>query len=230
MIFNILGCLLFILLGVWTFYAGLTYITAFPVFVIFGFALLLLGMGIYWAWKILTLWGSQAALYSNGFAHFDGKDTISFKWTEITSVTMQVTKMRVYHVIPVGTIRVYTIESPSAKLKLTGTLNKVDDLMFQIRKNAFPHIVKRRVQDLDAGKTLEFGPVLVSRSEGIKIRNKKYGWTDIAKLNVINGAVEVVPKKKGFFQGASAPVGSIPNLDVFMALSEVMIAQNSQPA
>ncbi|MFZ5885231.1 MAG: DUF6585 family protein [Chloroflexota bacterium] len=231
---NAFGSLLFLLAGGYVLYYGLNYKNVYPDVAatntpfIVGFALILIGAGGYWAWTLFSRWNEVAVLYQNGFAHFNGRDVTSFQWNDITSITAKVTRMTVYHFIPAGTMRKYIFESPSARLKLDGTLSGVDELVNQIRQNVFPIMVNRLSQELNAGKTLSFGPISISRTEGIRSKNKKYAWADVAGLRVVNGILEVVPKKKGLFGRISSDIGFIPNLDILIALSTDMIRQHNQ--
>lgn len=233
---NVIGSLLFLFAAAYIFYYGLNYKNVYPDVaaantpIIYGFAALLVGTGIYWAWNIFSRWQDMAVLYENGFAYFNGRDVTSFKWNEITSIKIRMTQLRVEHFIPAGKIRMFIFESPSAKLKLDGTLSKVEDLVKNIRANALSFMVPRLRQELNSGKILQFGPVSIHKAEGISIKKKKCAWNNIANVRVVNEVLEIVPRKNGLFGRLSANSWQVSNLDALFILSEEMIRQNSQVA
>lgn len=233
-IFSVLGSLVFLFAGAYVFYYGLNYMNVYPDVaatntpIIYGFAVILVAVGIYWSWSISSHWKDMAILYENGFAHFNGRDITSFKWNEITSIKIRITQLHVEHVIPAGKIREFTFESPAAKLKLDGTLSKVEDLVQKIRANTMNFMVPRLMQELNSGKTLQFGPISIHKTEGVSTKRKKCAWKDVAHMRVVNEVVEITPKKNGLFGRISVNSWQVSNLDALFILSEEMIRQNSQ--
>ncbi|MEW5941012.1 MAG: DUF6585 family protein [Chloroflexota bacterium] len=235
-ILNALGCLIILAAGAYVFYYGLIYRDLFPnvadtnVPYILGFALIVLGGGAYWGWRILSRWNEMAVLYQNGFAHFSGRGDVvtSFKWNELTSITVRVTQLRVEHFIPAGKIQQFTFESPTAKLKLDGNLSRVEELVSHIRRNALPLMVNRMAMDLNSGQTLQFGPLSIHKTEGVQMKNKKYGWDEIAQMRVVNDILEILPKKRGLFSRIGVYTWKVPNLDAFFYLSDQLMKQSAQ--
>ena len=107
---------------------------------------------------------------------------------------MAVTNVRVYGIIPFGTIREYWIEGKSTQLRLSNTLDQIDDLLNEIRKNTFPYMYNRIKQELDSGKAVEFGLITIDRY-GVRFGDKEYFWYDLLRAGVANGRVHFIPKK-----------------------------------
>lgn len=207
-----------------------------PITAFLFISLLLLAFGLYGIWLMIAKWGQMAILYKNGFAYSNGSEVFSFTWNNIAYITAWVVVMRVQGAIPVGTSRLYTIANQSALVKLDGSLNKVDQLANEIRKNAFPYLISKYKQEFDADKTLQFGSIFINKSEGVRKGNRKYKWIDMLGIRVANGGIEFVPKKHAslasfsarFSNSISDTVKNIPNIDVLLAMSNAMIQQNNQ--
>lgn len=235
-IMNLFGSLLFLIAGGLIIRYGYNYKFSFPDVAsentpwIYGFGLLVFGLGAYWAWDIFSKWRYLAVLFQNGFMYFNGRQATSFKWDEITSVQQAVTQMRYYGVIPAGTTKKFTIAGPAGTLKLDGTLSKVDELLFKIRENSYPCRFERQMQELTGGRMLQYGALSISETGGIQMKNKKITWADIAGMKIQNGNLEIVSRQKGLFKNISVPVGNTPNIDVFLGISEVMARQANQTA
>jgi hypothetical protein len=235
-IMNLFGSLLFLIAGGLILLYGYNYKNSFPDVAsantpwIYGFGLLIFGLGAYWAWDIFSKWKYVAVLFQNGFTYFNGRKASSFKWDEITSVTQAVTQMSYYGVIPAGTTKKFTIEGPAGILKMDGTLSKVDELLAEIRKNSYPCRFERQMQELNGGKTLQYGPLSISKAGGIEMKNKKIVWADIADMRIQNGNLEIVSRQKGLFKNISTPVGKTSNIDVFVGVSQAMAQQANQAA
>lgn len=233
-VMNLFGSLLFLIAGGFIIQYGYNYQYTFPDVAkentpwIYGFGLLVFGLGIYWAWGVFSKWKYMAVLFQNGFTYFNGRQATSFKWDEITSVQQAVTQMTYYHLIPAGTIKKFEIVGPNTTLKMDGTLSKVDDLILQIRKNSYPCRFDRQMQELNGGRTLQYGSLSASRAEGIQMKNKRIAWADIANVRIENGNLEIHSRQKGLFKNISTPVGKTPNIDVFLGISEAMSQQANQ--
>jgi len=191
---------------------------------IIGWGVFILGITLYESWKLITRWNESAVVYQDGFAHYRGKDLPSFKWVDIAAITMRAIKMTYYGIIPTGTMHKYTLYNRDGeKYKLDGIMSKIEELILQIRQGIFPHLMNEYKTLFNAGKPLEFGHMIISRSGGVRKGNKTYPWQDIAQIAMDKGTVHIVPKKRGLFRGFTQPVESIPNVDVFLTISKEMI-------
>ena len=176
--------------------------------------------------KESSRWKDLAIVYQNGFAYSHRNTILSFQWTEITAINAVVTKLRVYGIIPLGTVREYWIEGKSTQLRLANTLDQVDDLLNEIRKNAFPHMLNRIKQELDSGKAVEFGLIIIDKY-GVQFGDKEYFWYDLLQAGVANGMVHYIPKKTSALtvSGIRVSVRNVTNIDVLLALSNDLIRQ-----
>lgn len=164
-------------------------------------------------------WRESIVVYQDGFAHFDGKSLKTFRWSDITSLSMNVVRYMHYGVIPGGTERTYTLlDRDGQKFKLGNSLDQVQKFIEILREKIFPYLLNQSEQAYMAGQTIEFGPISLSRIHGLQIGKKNYGWGDIDEVRVNNGQLEIKSKKKGLFANGGASIASIPNIDVLLEL------------
>jgi hypothetical protein len=168
-------------------------------------------------------------VYQNGFVYSHKSNLTIFRWSEITSITAVATNFRALGFIPAGKVREYWIAKANTKLRLASTLDEVDNLLADIRKNSFPHMYDRIKQELDDGKTIEFGLVTIDKN-GVKSGGKEYLWLDLAQAGLANGKVYYVPKKPNVISGIHVTTQHVPNFDVLLALSNDLIRQTGQPS
>ncbi len=173
-------------------------------------------------------WEDLAIVYQNGFAYSHRNTVSSFQWTEITIINAVATNFRVYGIIPARTVREYWIEANATKLRLADTLEQVDDLLNEIRKNAFPHMLSRIKQELDSGKAVEFGLITIDKY-GVRFGDKDYFWYDLLQAGVANGMVHYFPKKTSALtvSGIRLSVRNVSNIDVLLALSNDLIKHSN---
>lgn len=229
------ACAVFVLLGIGMILYGLVlYPRAFAdapsiEVTIAGGILMLLPLAL--ATNMLWRSTEAAVLYRDGLAHFNGKVVIAVKWEEIASLTMMVTETRMYGVISIGRLHDYTLITLSGKkIKLDGTLAKVEDLVNEIREHSLPHILARSRQAFDAGQMVAFGPISIGKTQGIEWGKNRYAWEDIGQISLSKGEVAIKPKKRGLFRAFCVPVPQVPNVDVFLALGAEMAEQQKQTA
>jgi len=229
---EVLSSLIFVVLGISdVYYARIRYLTSHKIdgttlFFIVGLVFAYIAINSFR--KTNSHWKDLAIIYQNGFAYSHQNTVSSFQWTEITAINAIATKHRLYGIIPLGTIRDYWIEGKATKLRLADTLDQVDDLLNEIRKNAFPHMYNRIKQELDIGKSVEFGLITIDRY-GVLFGDKEYFWYDLLQAGAANGMVYYVPKKNSMLtvSGIRVTVRSVTNIDVLLALSNDLIKQSN---
>lgn len=121
----------------------------------------------------------------------------------------------------------YSITSVSEdRITVTGTLSSADRLMEMIRERAFPTLLNRATQALDAGQSLSFGPISISKSTGLSCQYKHYPWENIQWIEVNKGdkhSVQVKPKKGGLFESVKVSEHDVPNVDVLLCVCARMM-------
>lgn len=194
--------------------------------IILVFAAGILAAALYWAWRIVRHWNDSAVVYDQGLAHLSGGQLRKLRWDEIESLQMHVVRNTVYGVIPAGTEHKYTITGHlCSRIKLDDNIGKVEQLFSEVREQALPHIMARSRQAFEAGATVQFGFVSISKAQGLQCGKKHYGWDEVAQMRVVNGYLEIKSRKGGRFSGVSVAVASLTNLEVLLAIVADVAAQ-----
>ena len=178
-----------------------------------GGALMAGALIVYNVWRN---WPLRAALYENGFAHFDRKGLKQVRWEQIEAVWQRVTKHYTNGVYT-GTTHHYTVQAQNGvKLVLDDQLAKVEDLGNAIQAGAAKSLWPKYVAALQAGQRLVFGPLALD-ANGLYASKKALQWKDIKAIRIARGIISI-KKEGGWFNWASATVPQIPNFYIFYEL------------
>jgi hypothetical protein len=189
-----------------------------PVFI----ALLLFGLGLLAGWGAYVNWTKGSVLYEQGFAYHDRKGLQVWRWEDILTLTSAVVR-HYTNGIYTGTSHVYTlVNRQSTKLKLNDSIAKVEDLAKAIETGIFPLLYPHAIDEYNSGASLLFGPVAISK-QGIAIGKRTYPWADVKQVSIHQGILKISKKDGGWFSGAQAAVGVIPNLHVLLAIISQVI-------
>ncbi len=184
-------------------------------------ALFLIGLVI--SWSTYSNWKKAAVVYKNGMAYRDRKGLRAWRWDEFGSMTSAVTK-HYTNGIYTGTTHVYTlIKTDGEKFVLKDTIAKVEDLAAEIRQNIFPLLYDIYAQAYNEGKPCAFGPVKLSKADGIQVGKKVYPWDEVEQVGIQKGTLSVKKKGGRWFSGASATAASIPNLEVMLSIVDQVV-------
>ena len=178
-----------------------------------GGALLLGALIVYTAWRS---WPLRAALYENGFAHFDRKGLKQVRWDQIEAVWQRITKHYTNGVYT-GTTHTYTIQAQDGvKIVLDDKLPKVEALGNAIQSGATKALWPKYVAAVQAGQRLTFGPLALD-ANGLYNGKKSLQWKEIKAIRISRGVISI-KKEGGWLSWASATVPQIPNFLVFYEL------------
>jgi hypothetical protein len=174
-------------------------------------------------WSAISNWKKAVVVYQNGFAYSDRKGVQDWRWEDVESLTAAITR-HYTNGIYTGTTHVYTLRKrDSTRLVLNDTISKVESAADSIRQGAFAVLYPRYAQAYNTGQTVVFGPVALSKANGIQIGKKTYPWSEVAKVSINKGFVQVAKKGGGWFSGASAAASQIPNLEVMLHIINQII-------
>lgn len=169
-------------------------------------------------WSTYTNWRKAAVVYQDGFGYSDHKGVRTMRWDQITGMTSAVTK-HYRNGIYTGTTHIYTLwDNKGTKLVLNDALPKVEDLANHIRQGIFPHLYKSAADNYNAGQTVNFGPVSISKANGIAIKKKSYKWDEVSQVSVQQGFLKIAKKGGGWFSGENVMIASIPNYEVLLSI------------
>jgi hypothetical protein len=174
-------------------------------------------------WSVYSNWRKAAVVYQNGLAYRDRKGLRSWRWDEVNSLTSAVTK-HYTNGIYTGTTHVYTlIKKDGEKLVLNDTIGNIEELAATINKHIFPLLYEEFAQAYNQGQVCLFGPVKLSKANGIQIGKKVYPWNEVMQVAIQKGVLSVKKKDGGWFSGASTPASSVPNLQVMLSIIDQVV-------
>jgi hypothetical protein len=180
-------------------------------------AFVLLAFGLLAGWSAYAGWNKGVVVYERGFAYNDRKGLQIWRWEDVVSMTSAITRHYTNGIYS-GTTHVYTlINHQNQRLVLADSFSKVEELAKNIDENIFPFLYGPAADQYNAGQTIVFGPVAISKA-GIAIGKKTYPWTDVKEVSIHRGVLKVSRKEGGWFSGASVPASTIPNLRVLLSL------------
>ncbi len=179
-------------------------------------------LSIVFAWITYANWGKAIALYQNGFAYNHPGGLQSWRWKDVASLRMAVTRHDLFG-INTGATHVYSVENRNgSRFVLNDSLCRVEELARVIEEKTFLSLFEQAAQQYNAGQTLTFGPVLVNKT-GIQINKKNYAWGEIQPVTVRRGYLHIARKEGGLFSGAKTALASIPNLRVLLSIINQVI-------
>ncbi len=162
-------------------------------------------------------WVKAIMLCQNGFAYKDRRGLHPWRWRDVTSLRMAVTRHDIFG-LHTGTTHVYTVENSSGnRLVLNDGFGRVEELARVIEENTFPLLFEQAIQQFNFAKNLNFGPIMVNKT-GIQVGRKSFSWGEIQQVSVHQGILKVSEKRGGWLSGASAATAAIPNLRVLLSI------------
>ncbi|HEY6946479.1 MAG TPA: DUF6585 family protein [Candidatus Acidoferrum sp.] len=142
------------------------------------------------------------------------------RWMEVERLYFGSYEMHAHH-IPLGTFyRLKLVSSQGAKLSLGERVGRADELAERIAKYTFERLLQKAKHDLDSRATLDFGAVLVSRAEGVKLlkwyADTQMRWEEIAGYDFTSSELAFHRAGKRF--AAKVRTEKVPNVRVLRAL------------
>jgi hypothetical protein len=189
----------------------------------FGLGCLL--YGLYEGYRTIIERDLCVIVMRDGFVLSRGDQDSVFRWGDIVAVWEAITEAR-QNGIKLKTIYRYTVQQRDGqKIVLTDTLEDIEKLGSTIQKEVTQRLLSQAHDALNAGQTLDFGKVGVSRS-GIIISKKTTPWNHIKNVDVNDGFIAI--SRDGKPLNWVAKVGDIPNVYVFLTLVNQALGVKSQ--
>jgi hypothetical protein len=167
-------------------------------------------------------WRKVTVVYERGLAFYDWRGWREWRWEEIEAIRLKVTRHYYQNIIPLGTTRHYTVTDRSGKaLPLDRAVTDFQELMDTIERTVNRLISERMLEAYNAGQSVHFGPIQISR-DGLVCRRKFYAWAEVEAVTVADGRIAISRKNGGFFSGARVDAAKVPNLAVLLRLLDCL--------
>jgi hypothetical protein len=219
---GLLAYALYVLYDLWTsnYYFPVIIETMLPWLI--GAAVSLL-IGAIVLWQIFSSRKKGAVVYSQGFAYSDRKGVQVWKWENVQEVTANIVR-NYTNGIYVGTTHTYTlVNTRGEKLVINDSLKDVENFYTHLQNNSLQLRYQSLADRYNQGQEVVFGPVSISKQNGLRINKKAYSWETIEQVSIEKGVLSVKKKDGGWFSGASATSGTIPNLHVLLSIIDQVI-------
>jgi hypothetical protein len=178
-------------------------------------------------WQLYANSKKALAVYENGFAHSDRKGVKTWKWEQIDSVTANIVR-HYTNGIYTGTTHTYTlINSAGEKLVINDAFKNAENFYTHLQNYSLQLRYQRLADLYNQGRQLTFGPVLIGKQNGLQIGKKSFAWDQVDQVSIDKGVLSVKKKDGGWFSGATATSGSIPNLHVLLSIINQVIGLNT---
>lgn len=217
---------LYVLYDMWTskYYFPVIFDTILPWLIIAAVAFLI---GAVILWGIYTSRKKGAVVYAGGFAYSDRKGVKAWRWDQVQEVTANIVR-NYTNGIYVGTTHTYTLfDTQGEKLVINDAFKDVENFYTHLQNNSLQIRYKRLADRYNQGQEVPFGPVSISKQNGLRINKKVYPWDTIEQVTIDKGVLSVKKKAGGWFSGASATSGTIPNLHVLLSIIDQVIGLNA---
>lgn len=88
------------------------------------------------------------------------------------------------------------------------------ELISRLKACLYPRLLTGLETDLEAGKSLYFGPLAISQ-RGLSYGSQRWRWAEVEYLDIQNGRLEIKPNDQRSLRFSS---GQIPNLEILLQL------------
>lgn len=186
-----------------------------------GFVLLFaMGLRLFNAWRE---WATAVTVYELGFEYCDRQGTRRLCWDDLVNFTQHVTRHYYYGFIPVGTTYSFTLSDRSGgMLILDERIGRHKELGEQMMLQMANQQLPQRMEELKAGKLLEFGDLAVDQS-GIRYGDKALPWNEVKEVKVQDGRVTVFKQGKMLNKWASLSGEDVRNAYVVLKISQQLL-------
>ena len=174
--------------------------------------------GLLFVWSVYNRRKKAVVVYENGLAYADRKGVQTWKWEEIQEVYANVVR-NYTNGIYTGTTHTYTlVKAQGTKLVINDVFKEVEAIYNQVQSHSLQIRYQRLAAAYNGGNPVAFGPVTISKTHGITIGKKQYAWEEIAEVGINKGMLSIKKKDGGWFSGATATAGAVPNLHVLLSI------------
>lgn len=180
------------------------------------------------AMAIIWLMSVRVSLHQDGICYRDILHSREMRWDDVDRFYYRAVK-RSINFIPVGTYYKFRLVSIHGEtISFGNRAEKPAELGSKLIDHTFPWLFKKNAQLFDSNVELDFGPVRLRRSSGVKLKKwfrwREIPWSDVLDYRIEHG--EFYLWRVGEKRTKGSPLGSVPNAFVLVALLDAACGRN----
>ncbi len=158
-------------------------------------------------------------VHQNGIVVLQGKQAQVYPWDQVASVTQSITK-RYTNGIYTGTTYTYRLHMlDGRKVNFSSMIKGIADLGQTIQSAVTAVLYPRAIAAVQAGQTISFGTLSLNQ-QGIGKNGSLLPWNEIASMTLNKGYITIRKRDQRIGSWANIAVASMPNVFIFLAVSE----------
>ncbi|GAC1300972.1 MAG: hypothetical protein NVSMB27_41320 [Ktedonobacteraceae bacterium] len=194
--------------------------------------ILFLGFGLWMPVRQVLNRAMRVYVFTGGLVYVKSSSTDAIQWNQVEAVWQSLRRygIRVLLVIsiPIVVTRAYRVKLADGRtLIFNGVLDNVETLGNAIVSGTARYLLPKAIASYKAGYPVQFGPFTVSK-QGISRGDKCVPWNLYGRIMVRNGFVGIRHQDGRRLGWRDAPVYSVPNFYVFIALVDYVVRNERQ--
>jgi hypothetical protein len=182
--------------------------------VIIGGVWLLLLLGMWLLNLVLFAKPQVIAVYRDGVANSDKGKLCAWEWPDVREIYAYFFADTVTSDTGVGS-RFDIVHKDGSRFTISHVVAGWDELIARLRREVYARVGPEITRAADAGQPIPFGKDLIVEREGVRVAKKLTPWEALHGYRVERGLLLLQVHKSS---PAQVPVGSIPNLELLLAL------------
>jgi hypothetical protein len=160
---------------------------------------------------------ATVAIHEDGIRYSDKKGSKAWRWEDVTQVFIMLRRYQNTNILR----RAYRLHSTAGdSFYFTDEVRDAEGAFNAIRQRAYPPLFSRLLAQYEAGQTVSFGKVTVSRTNGLAIGKKAFRWDEITGAKVSGGYLFISKAGLGWLNDGDALVAEIANVELLIRIIE----------
>lgn len=163
-----------------------------------------------------------AVVYRDGFAYRDWRSVHQIRWNEIETIKSKVSFTRSKYGRTYMNLSYTFWKTGGEKLSFNDSLENAQSFATAVKQGVYARLQPELAQRYDLGQPLTFGPVTISKTDGLQYGSKRLAWNDILEMKTTSAELQITMRNSGLFSGRhNIPLSSIPNAELMLQLMGV---------
>ncbi|MFQ5723852.1 MAG: DUF6585 family protein [Terriglobia bacterium] len=180
-------------------------------------------------WLLYWLATVKVSLHPEGLSYHSWRGTQEMRWDEVEHFFYRAAKRSV-NFIPIGTYYHFILKDRLGnKISFGNRIQSPRDVGQRLIEQTYQPLLAKMIDRLNNGEELDFGPIKVSRPNGLTVRktfrNAQIPWDQLAEYRMDSGQFYLF--KVGQKWGLGKRIGKIPNAFVLLGLLDTLYGRSA---